>query len=68
MYTPRKTSAPTVALALMLALLIGAFALFGAKPASAETSGDASGDGIEPTLIPKSVINDPERGDLGLKP
>ena len=57
MYTLRKTSALTVALALMLALLFGAFALFGGKPASADTAGPASGDGIQPTLIPKLVTS-----------
>lgn len=55
MYTLRKTSVLTVALALVLALLIGAFAIFGGKSASAGNDptdpGAASGDGIKPKLI-----------------
>ena len=56
MYTLRKTSVLTVALALVLALLFGAFALFGGKSANAGPQdptdpGAPSGDGIKPTLI-----------------
>jgi hypothetical protein len=51
MSTLRKTSVLTVALALVLALLFGAFALFGGKPGSADTAGAPSGDGIPPKLI-----------------
>ena len=66
MYTLRKTSALTVALAMMLALLFGAFALFGGKSASAANDptdpGAASGDGIQPTLIQgnPAVMTSPE--------
>lgn len=56
MYILRKTSAPTLALALMLALLFGAFALFGGKPASADTAGPASGEqNITPVLLDGNV-------------
>jgi hypothetical protein len=55
MYTLRKTSVLTVGLALVLALLIGAFTLLGDKSASAGNDptdpGAASGDKITPTLI-----------------
>jgi hypothetical protein len=55
MSTLRKTSVLTVALALVLALLFGAFALFGNKLASAADPitdpGAASGDGVEPMLV-----------------
>ena len=66
MYALRKPTALSVALILALALLLGALAMFGGKQANADTAGDPSGDGIEPTLIPKSEINNPECGDLGL--
>ena len=66
MHTLRKTSVLTVALALVLALLFGAFALFGGKPGSADTAGAPSDDGIVPELIPKSEINNPGCSDLGL--
>ncbi len=64
MYTLRKTRALSVALALMLALLFGAFALFGGKPASAADPtdpGPSSGDGISPELI----LGNPDCKDLG---
>ena len=66
MYTLRKTSVLTVALALVLALLFGAFAMFGGKPGSADTAGAPSGDGIVPDLILKSEIQNPNCSDLGL--
>src|SRR5215212_8956026 len=59
MYTLRKTSVLTVGLALVLALLIGAFALSGGKSAGAANDptdpGAPSGSGIEPKLIKDSA-------------
>src|SRR5215212_7054624 len=55
MHTLRKPTTIAIGLALALALLLGALAIFGDKPASAGSdptqAGAASGDNITPTLI-----------------
>ena len=66
MYSLRRNTALSVALILALALLLGAFAVFGGKSASAANDptdpGAASGDGIEPELM----LDNPDCSDLGL--
>jgi len=46
---------------LVLALLFGVLAMFGSKPAAADTAGNASGDGVVPELI----SGNPDCADLG---
>lgn len=62
MYALRKTSTLTVVLALMVALLFGLLAMFGGKPASAQSAGPPSGDDIQPDL----VAGNPSCSSLGL--
>jgi hypothetical protein len=53
MYTLKKTSTLTMALAVVIALLFGVLSMFGGKPASAADPTDpgaASGDGVKPAL------------------
>jgi hypothetical protein len=61
MYVLKRTSTLTVALALMVALLFGALAMFGGKAASAQAAGPPSGDGIQPT----SIAGNPNCASLG---
>jgi hypothetical protein len=62
MHTLRKTSVLTVALALVLALLIGAFALFGGKFASATDPTDP-GPPSGANITPKLILGNPDCSD-----
>src|SRR5215211_3156804 len=57
--TVRKTT--MLAGVLVLALLFGVLAMFGSKPAAADTAGNTSGDGVVPELI----SGNPDCADLG---
>ena len=75
MYALRKTPTRILVLALMLALMLGVLAMFGDKPASAQsssgepTAGAPSGDefdNITPTLITQEVDNSVHCDEVGL--
>ena len=68
MYTLRKTSVLTVALALVLALLFGAFALFGGKPVGAEIIGSEPGPDVDPVIVSGNPTCTDRGYDYGFKP